>query len=134
MTANPPASSLQGMLSTKSADSRIFERVSGSVVAASNQEDVASLRAPGPSEKEKERHGPNSPLAVEEPAEARLDRLGRQRPEAFGSLWAEIGFVFSISMSQVLSVSHVVSPLEINISLTLERNTSCPDSLSFCPR
>ena len=42
--------------------------------------------------------------AIEELAEARLERLGRQRPEVFGSLWAEIGFVFSISMSQVLTV------------------------------
>ena len=42
---------------------------------------------------------------VEESLEARLDRLGRQRPDAFSSIYAEIGFVFSISMSQVLSVS-----------------------------
>jgi hypothetical protein len=42
--------------------------------------------------------------AVEESTEARIERLGRQRPEVFGSIWAEIGFVFSISMSQVLTV------------------------------
>jgi hypothetical protein len=45
-----------------------------------------------------------SKLPVEESAEARLARLGRQRPEAFDSIWSEIGFVFAISMSQVLSV------------------------------
>lgn len=45
------------------------------------------------------------PPAVEESVDARLERLGRQRPEVFESIWAEIGFVFSISMSQVLSVS-----------------------------
>ena len=43
-------------------------------------------------------------LPAEESEEARLERLGRQRPEVFDSIWSEIGFVFSISMSQVLSV------------------------------
>jgi hypothetical protein len=42
---------------------------------------------------------------LEESQEARIERLGRQRPEIFHSRWAEYGFVFSISMSQVLSVS-----------------------------
>jgi hypothetical protein len=42
---------------------------------------------------------------VEETLEARIDRLGRQRPEVFGSVWAEVGFVFSICMAQVLTVS-----------------------------
>lgn len=42
--------------------------------------------------------------AVEESHEAMLERLGRQRPEVFRSIWSEIGFVFSISMAQVLTV------------------------------
>jgi hypothetical protein len=42
---------------------------------------------------------------VEESIEERIQRLGRQRPKVFDSLWAEIGFVFSICMSQVLTVS-----------------------------
>ncbi|KAL3425694.1 MFS multidrug transporter [Phlyctema vagabunda] len=41
--------------------------------------------------------------ATEESIEARIERLGRARPEVFGSIWSEIGFVFSISMSQILS-------------------------------
>lgn len=41
----------------------------------------------------------------EETHEARIERLGRQRPEQFKTLWAEIGFVFSIVMSQVMTVS-----------------------------
>ena len=41
----------------------------------------------------------------EETHEARIERLGRQRPEKFKTLWAEIGFVFSIVMSQVMTVS-----------------------------
>ncbi|KAH9843407.1 putative MFS-type transporter, partial [Teratosphaeria destructans] len=34
---------------------------------------------------------------------ARVERLGRERPEKLKSLWHEIGFVFSIAMSQVLT-------------------------------
>jgi hypothetical protein len=41
---------------------------------------------------------------VEESEESRLERLGRQMPEVFGSIWSEIGFIFSVSMSQVLTV------------------------------
>lgn len=36
--------------------------------------------------------------------EIRLERLGRQRPERFKSIWAEMGFVYAIVMSQVLTV------------------------------
>jgi hypothetical protein len=42
---------------------------------------------------------------IEESIEERIKRLGRQRPDVFDSRWAEIGFVFSICMSQVLTVS-----------------------------
>lgn len=33
----------------------------------------------------------------------RLERLGRQRPDQFATLWQEVGFIFSITMSQVLT-------------------------------
>jgi hypothetical protein len=46
---------------------------------------------------------------VEESPEARIERLGRQRPEKFKTIWAEIGFVFSIVMSQVMTVSFYFS-------------------------
>jgi hypothetical protein len=72
--------------------------------AATYQGSVVSPTTPGPFEKEIQQQGLDSPR-VEESIESRLERLGRQRPEVFDSLWAEIGFVFSISMSQVLSVS-----------------------------
>jgi len=39
-----------------------------------------------------------------ESAQARIDRIGRERPEKFKSVWAEVGFCFSIVMSQVLTV------------------------------
>jgi len=38
-----------------------------------------------------------------EPETARIERLGRQRPEKLASIWTEIGFVFSIVMSQLLT-------------------------------
>jgi MFS family permease len=42
------------------------------------------------------------PIVLEGETEAaRLERLGRQRPEKLTSLWREFGFVFSIAMSQV---------------------------------
>lgn len=36
---------------------------------------------------------------------AKLERLGRERPACFKSAWQETGFVFSICVCQVLSVS-----------------------------
>jgi len=63
-----------------------------------------------------------------ESEEARIERLGRQRPEKLSSLWREIGFVFSIAMSQVLTeyfvsgftvlVPTVVSELDIPADAT----------------
>ncbi|CAG8948863.1 hypothetical protein HYFRA_00001986 [Hymenoscyphus fraxineus] len=38
-----------------------------------------------------------------ETTEAMIERLGRERPKIFSSIWSEIGFVFSISMSQILA-------------------------------
>lgn len=45
-----------------------------------------------------------SKVVDEETPQARIERLGRERPEKFKTIWAEIGFVFSIAMSQVLTV------------------------------
>jgi hypothetical protein len=109
-------------------DTMDMEQVTEAAVAAEYQEDVASPMSPGPFERENLPHG-GSP-AAEESLEARLERLGRQRPEVFSSVWAEIGFVFSISMSQVLSVSRL--PKFKNPTLTTSRNISCLASLSFC--
>jgi hypothetical protein len=50
------------------------------------------------------------PMRGEESAKARVERLGRQRPEKFKSLWAEVGFIFALSMSQVLSVIRLPPP------------------------
>ncbi|KIX04923.1 uncharacterized protein Z518_05794 [Rhinocladiella mackenziei CBS 650.93] len=40
---------------------------------------------------------------VEESMDARIERLGRERPPTFKSIWAEVAFVFSIIMSQILT-------------------------------
>lgn len=39
----------------------------------------------------------------EESRQASIERLGRERPQVFHSIWAEVAFVFSISMSQVIT-------------------------------
>ncbi|KAK5012914.1 hypothetical protein LTR39_003915, partial [Cryomyces antarcticus] len=40
---------------------------------------------------------------VAETPEARIERLGRERPDTFRSKWAEVGFCFSVAMSQALT-------------------------------
>ncbi len=85
----------------------IFSQGNDAAPARSYQEEImtsTSAMDPGPFKKSKHLQVGDSP-AIEESIEARVERLGRQRPEAFDSIWAEIGFVFSIVMSQVLTVS-----------------------------
>ena len=48
---------------------------------------------------------PKERNSIEESQSARVERLGRERPPQFKSLLSECGFVFSIAMSQVLTVS-----------------------------
>lgn len=96
-------------------------------VDATNQDDVASPDALGPFEKENDQQGKDLP-AVEESVEARINRLGRQRPEVFKSMWAEVGFVFSIAMSQVLSVRTLARTTHRPL-LIINRNISSRDLL-----
>jgi len=85
-----------------SRNSSILNQVNEAALAAAFQE---SIIASPPKLRQKETETPSQdPPAIEESTEARIERLGRQRPEVFDSIWSEIGFVFSISMSQVLSV------------------------------
>jgi MFS family permease len=44
---------------------------------------------------------------TEESLEARIERLGRQRPDEFHTIWSEVTFVFSICMSQLLTEFYV---------------------------
>ncbi len=43
---------------------------------------------------------------VEESEGDRIERLGRERPQIFKSLWAEIGFCYSVLASQIMAVSN----------------------------
>ncbi|QSZ35058.1 hypothetical protein DSL72_007922 [Monilinia vaccinii-corymbosi] len=69
-------------------------------------------------------------LLEEDPA-VRIQRLGRQRPEAFKSLWAEIGFVFSISMSQVLT-EYFVSGFTVMLP-TVAKSLDIPSASTTWP-
>ncbi len=105
---NPPPSDTDNRLSIHDthcgSGSIVLDHVNDVALATAYEETVASPTTPTtPGPFEKANSQPGSP-AIEESMEARLERLGRQRPEVFESLWAEVGFVFSISMSQVLSV------------------------------
>ncbi|PMD43547.1 MFS general substrate transporter [Hyaloscypha variabilis F] len=106
-----------------------FDQANDATIAAAYQEEVASPTSPGPFEKGNSPPG-GSP-AGEESLEARLERLGRQRPEVFRSLWAEMGFVFSISMSQVLS-EYFVSGFTV-ILPTLVKDLDIPAASSTWP-
>ncbi|KAK8216390.1 major facilitator superfamily domain-containing protein [Phyllosticta capitalensis] len=83
-------------------------------------------------------HLPQSPASertslesIEESEEARLDRLGRQRPEVFRSKWEEIGFIYSVTMSQLLT-EYFVSGFSV-ILPTVSRELDIPDSSSTWP-
>lgn len=69
--------------------------------------------------------------AVEESMEARIERLGRERPPAFKSIWAEIGFVFSIYMSQILT-EYFVSGFSV-IRPILIQDLNIPQAASVWP-
>ncbi|KAF4624390.1 hypothetical protein G7Y89_g13783 [Cudoniella acicularis] len=92
--------------------------------------EISSPSTLGLQQNENHGQGGESP-AMKESLEARLDRLGRQRPEVFDSTWAEIGFVFSISMSQVLS-EYFVSGFTV-ILPTLAQDLHIPAASSTWP-
>ncbi|KAK0257896.1 hypothetical protein LTS09_007089 [Friedmanniomyces endolithicus] len=73
--------------------------------------------------------GPNQIEAESEAA--RIERLGRQRPEVLDSLWKEVGFVFSIAMSQLLT-EYFVSGFTVIIP-TLVRELDIPPASTTWP-
>lgn len=87
--------------------------------------------------------GRDPSILVEEPEEARIERLGRQRPERLASIWTELGFVFSITMAQVLTeyfvsgfvvlIPTVVEELNIPSSATMARECILPGNLLVSP-
>lgn len=68
---------------------------------------------------------------AEETLSARIERLGRQRPAVFTSLSREVAFVFSISMSQLLT-DFFVSGFTV-ILPTLIRELNIPQATSVWP-
>ena len=44
-------------------------------------------------------------VEVEESTEARIARLGRERPAQFKSAWSELGFLLSVFTAQIMAVS-----------------------------
>ncbi|OQO11037.1 hypothetical protein B0A48_05292 [Cryoendolithus antarcticus] len=70
------------------------------------------------------------PTAEESPT-ARIERLGRERPAVFTTAWKEIIFVFSISMSQLLT-DFFVSGFTV-ILPTLIRDLDIPQAASVWP-
>ncbi|TAQ88273.1 hypothetical protein B7494_g3384 [Chlorociboria aeruginascens] len=67
------------------------------------------------------------PSNTEESTKAQIERLGRQRPEVFGSIWAEIGCVLSISASQLITVRFTV------ILPTLVKDLNIPEASVIWP-
>lgn len=89
---------------------------------------------PGDISSSDEKDGQTSP-AVEESMEARLERLGRERPPAFKTAFAEVMFCFSILMSQILteffvSGFTVIVPTLI-IELDIPQNSSVWPATAF---
>lgn len=68
---------------------------------------------------------------TEETEEARLDRLGRQRPSLFKTRAQEYGFVFAVVMSQVIS-EYYVSGFAVLIP-SIAKSLSIPSSSTTWP-
>lgn len=68
---------------------------------------------------------------LEESMEARIERLGRERPPAFKTIWAEIAFVFSIISSQILT-EYFVSGFNVLLGTLIEA-LHIPPSSSIWP-
>lgn len=66
-----------------------------------------------------------------ESEEQRIERLGRQRPEKLDSLWKEIGFVFSITVSQLLN-EYFVSGFVILLPTVAQELDILPSSQTWC--
>lgn len=74
---------------------------------------------------------PEHSASMEESLSARIERLGRERPSAFKTFWSEAIFVFSISMSQLLT-DFFVSGFTVLLP-TLIRELGIPQASSVWP-
>lgn len=71
------------------------------------------------------------PTASEETEEQKIERLGRERPPGFKNAWSEIGFVFAVAMSQILT-EYFVSGFNILLP-TLSIELQIPDAVRVWP-
>ena len=75
--------------------------------------------------------GPKNSGNVEGESErARIERLGRQRPEQLPTAWKEIGFVFSIVMSQALN-EYFISGFIILIPTVVQALDIPPEAVTW---
>ncbi|KAJ4245254.1 hypothetical protein NW762_014124 [Fusarium torreyae] len=74
---------------------------------------------------------PDATEAIDESLQARIERLGRERPPILKTRWSEIIFVFSISMSQFLT-EYFVSGFTV-ILPTLIKELDIPQAASVWP-
>ncbi|KAK0099712.1 hypothetical protein ONS95_013395 [Cadophora gregata] len=97
------------------------------ITASLAPQDVAVNTDPSPNPKVEA-----TPISTtEESLQARIERLGRQRPPTFNTRWSEISFVFSIIMSQFLT-EFFVSGFVV-ILPTLIRELNIPQASSVWP-
>lgn len=68
---------------------------------------------------------------TEDPLKTRIERLGRERPPSFHSRWSEVSFVFSITMSQLLT-EFFVSGFPV-ILPTIIKDLNIPQAESVWP-
>ena len=68
---------------------------------------------------------------AEESMEARIERLGRERPPTFKTIWSEVAFIFSITMSQLLTEFYV-SGFPVLLP-TLIKDLNIPQASSVWP-
>ncbi len=68
---------------------------------------------------------------LDESMQARVERLGRERPQVLRSRWAEIAFVFSMCMAQIIT-EYFVSGFTV-ILPTLTRELNIPQASSVWP-
>ncbi|ERF73490.1 hypothetical protein EPUS_04113 [Endocarpon pusillum Z07020] len=73
----------------------------------------------------------NDERGNDESLQARIERLGRERPKVFRSMWAEIAFVFSICNSQIIT-EFFVSGFTV-ILPTLIQELDIPQTSSVWP-
>ena len=96
-----------------------FTQIAGSSVKSSHAHRTSNEVAEG----EHLREDQSQQHDNRESDRARVERMGREKPEMFKSLWAEVGFCYSILASQFMAVSDSYISSMAAIKVSLELNT-----------